>query len=40
MVGVERQRSSDGEHEFIYASGSIVGLEGRSMEKPLVNLSY
>lgn len=26
--------------EFIYASGSIGGLEGRSMEKPLVNLSY
>lgn len=28
------------EDEFIYASGSIGGLEGRSMEKPLVNLSY
>lgn len=40
MIGAERQCSLDDEHEFIYASGSIAGLVGRSMEKPLVNLSY
>lgn len=36
---VVESRCSPGD-EFIYASGSIAGLEGRSMEKPLVNLSY
>ncbi len=42
MITAERRRSSDDEHEFIYASGSIVGLEGRSMERPgpFVLLTY
>lgn len=31
--------SSSSESEFIYVSGSIRGLRGRGMEKPLVNLS-
>lgn len=36
MIGAEKWHLSD-EYELIYASGSIGG---RSMEKPLVNLSY
>lgn len=39
MIGAQKRHLSD-EYEFIYASGSIGGLEGRSMKKPLVNLSY
>lgn len=39
MIGAEKRHLSD-EYERIYASGSIRGLEGRSMKKPLVNLSY
>lgn len=40
MITAERLWLSDDKHKFIYASGSIAVLEGRSMEEPLVNLSY